>query len=66
MFKLLNFKYLSLYYYKKMKYIALTTTNTGYQRYNESYSGETLEDFKKRLQINPEWRYGRFFEAIEV
>ena len=49
-----------------MKYIAITTTNSGYQRYNESYSEETLEHFKKRLQINPEWKYGRFFEATEV
>ena len=51
---------------KQMKYIAITTTNSGYQRFNESYSGETLEDFKKRLQVNPEWKYGRFFEAKEI
>lgn len=49
-----------------MKYIAFTTTNSGFQRFNESYSGETLEDFKKRLQVNPEWKYGRFFEAKEI
>lgn len=49
-----------------MKYIATTTTDSGYQRYNESYLGETLEDFKKRLQVNPEWKYGRFFEVTEV
>lgn len=49
-----------------MKYIAITTTNSGFQRYAESYSEETLENFKKRLQINPEWKYGRFFEAKEI
>lgn len=49
-----------------MKYIAITTTNSGFQRFNESYSGETLEDFKKRLQVNPEWKYGRFFKAKEI
>ena len=30
------------------------------------YDVPTLEDFKKRLQVNPEWKYGRFFEVTEV
>lgn len=49
-----------------MKYIAITTTNSGYQRYSESYTEESLEDFKKRLQINPEWKWARYFEVKEI